>query len=69
MMSPSRPPLECPACGTPMNRHAEKLVEPTGEDDASHVDQVLGGVIEEIYCCPACGTNADRRWKPDPAGS
>jgi predicted RNA-binding Zn-ribbon protein involved in translation (DUF1610 family) len=36
--------MRCPRCGSPMNHHADKLIEdPAGEVTAS------------IYCCPTCG--------------
>ena len=55
-------PMVCPSCGEEMNRHAEKLVLPTGPGDA--VDHVLGGVVYEMHACPACGTGASRRREP-----
>jgi len=47
-----------------MNHHAEKLVYPSGPDEASSVDPVLGGMIEELYTCPRCGSGASRRAQP-----
>ena len=44
-----------------MNRHAEKLVHATTASDEATVDPVLGGIIEEVHCCPACGATASRR--------
>jgi len=35
--------MQCPECGAPMNRHAEKPVTLTDE------------IILAIYCCPNCG--------------
>ena len=52
----------CPSCGSEMNHHAEKLVLPTGPADV--VDPVLGGVVEEVHACPACGAMASRRQDP-----
>jgi len=46
-----------------MNHHADKLVESTGALDEPRVDSALGGMVEEIYACPACGTEA-ARWQP-----
>ena len=54
----------CPRCGIEMNHHAEKLVYPSGPDEMSAVDPVLGGVIEELYACPGCGSGAARRAEP-----
>jgi len=52
----------CPSCGSEMNHHAEKLELPTGPADV--VDPVLGGVVEEVHACPACGAMASRRQDP-----
>jgi ribosomal protein S27AE len=54
-------PMICPSCGVAMNHHAEKLVHPTGPADAACMDPVLGGMVEELHTCPACGTGASRR--------
>ena len=54
--------MVCPSCGGEMNHHAEKLVLPTGPGDV--VDPVLGGVVEEMHACPACGTGASCRREP-----
>jgi len=51
----------CPRCGAEMNHHAEKLLSPTGPADEAFVDRVLGGIVEEVYTCPACGASAARR--------
>ena len=53
--------LPCPACGEPMNRHAEKLVEPAPHEE---YDAVLGGVLEEHHLCPLCGRIESRRVAP-----
>ena len=46
-------PIHCPECGTPMNRHADKLV---------YVNEgKLEEVIEEFHRCPACGAGVSRR--------
>jgi len=55
--------MRCPSCGAEMNHHADKLVESTGALDEPRVDSALGGMVEEIYACPACGTEA-ARWQP-----
>jgi hypothetical protein len=44
-----------------MNRHAEKLVDPIRNEP---IDAVLGGVLEEHHCCPACGHAESRRLAP-----
>jgi len=53
--------MRCPKCGAEMNRHAEKLVFAAGSGEASDADEVLGGVVEEMYGCPACGHVEARR--------
>jgi ribosomal protein S27AE len=59
-MAPNTSPMICPRCGHEMNHHAEKLIHPTGSDDGSP-DPVLGGIVEDMHACPACGTGASRR--------
>jgi hypothetical protein len=53
--------LACPACGARMNPHAEKVAVPMTEAEDEDADWVLGGVIEEIHQCPACGHVQSRR--------
>ena len=53
--------MTCPSCGVEMNHHAEKLVHPTGSADEACMNPVLGGIVEEVHTCPACGTGASRR--------
>jgi len=36
--------MQCPECGAPMNKHAEKPVTLTTYE-----------IILAIYCCPNCG--------------
>ena len=60
-MSTDASPMICPTCSVAMNHHAEKLVHPTGPVDETCVDRVLGGIVEELHTCPACGTGASRR--------
>ena len=55
--SPER--VRCPRCGTPMNRHAEKLVY--GGDGERGDDGLLGGMLEETHACPGCGNVLARR--------
>src|SRR5438132_4522118 len=45
---PMAGPMICPECGVQMNHHAEKLVHPSGAQEASAVHPILGGMIEEI---------------------
>ncbi len=52
--------MKCGKCGAGMNRHAEKLVF-TGGAGERGADDVLGGVVEETYACPACGNVEARR--------
>jgi ribosomal protein S27AE len=54
----------CPKCGTPMNHHADKLVEMASRQDAADVDLDLGGIIEETHACPKCGNVEFRRARP-----
>ena len=51
----------CPKCGAEMNHHADKLVDLGRPEDAQRMNATLGGVIEEIHFCPACGAVASRR--------
>jgi ribosomal protein S27AE len=53
--------MRCPKCGAEMNHHADKLVQPTGHADEAAVDPTLGGVVDEVHECPACGAEATRR--------
>jgi len=46
--------LMCPECGTEMNHHADKLIY------EGNLRPDLGGVIQELYRCPACGAGASR---------
>jgi len=60
-MARNASPMICPRCGIEMNHHAEKLVYPTESGDDAAVDSVLGGIVEELHACPACGAGASRR--------
>jgi ribosomal protein S27AE len=60
-MNESRTPIRCPKCGTSMNHHADKLVEPRTPADARDVKPELGGIVEEAHACPACGSVEARR--------
>ena len=59
--------MNCPRCGAEMNHHADKLVEPTTAEEAERMDPELGGVIEEMLACPACGYVDSRRAGPPEA--
>ena len=54
-MSGSQTQVPCPKCGTPMNRQAQKLVEPRSRAEAQGMDAALGGVLQDVYACPNCG--------------
>jgi ribosomal protein S27AE len=43
----------CPWCGAEMNNHAEKISYEAAEMNRKP-DAVFGGVVDEIYTCPAC---------------
>ena len=38
----------CPDCGTEMNHHAEKLIEPTTAEEARRMDPELGALVEDF---------------------
>ncbi len=56
--------MNCPACGSAMNRHAKKVLYPRSEDEASLVDEDLGGILLERHACPNCGRSASRVQEP-----
>ena len=60
-MDANASPVICASCEREMNHHAEKLVHPTGSADDGYLDPILGGIVEEVHACPACGTGASRR--------
>ena len=60
-MSKEKKKMICPNCGTEMNRHADKLNFTLGLRHPNAVDPELGGIVEEIHTCPACGKTATRR--------
>lgn len=59
-MAMQRRKMICPKCGTEMNYHAEKLVDPVKPDDRKHVNPALGGVVNEMHACPKCGAVESR---------
>ncbi len=66
-MSGSRTQVLCPKCGTPMNRQAQKLIEPRSSDEARRADPALGGLLEDVYACPNCGWIAS--WPAEETGA
>jgi ribosomal protein S27AE len=60
-MTKQKSAMICSYCGSEMNHHADKLIDPVKPEDAGHIDAALGGVVEEIHCCPRCGAAASRR--------
>jgi ribosomal protein S27AE len=56
----NREKLMCPACGSEMNLHAEKLREPRTVEEAASVDPALDGLLIEHHTCPSCGRGASR---------
>jgi predicted RNA-binding Zn-ribbon protein involved in translation (DUF1610 family) len=54
--------MSCPRCGAQMNLHAEKIDYTAAQEEALALDdEDLGGVLEEIHTCPACGDIETRR--------
>lgn len=54
-MATDKPRVTCPQCGVEINHHASKLTYPTTPEEASKIDPVLGGLLEDAHCCPECG--------------
>jgi hypothetical protein len=52
--------MMCPRCGTAMNCHAEKPVEPRSYQEARAADGGVG-VVEQVHQCPRCGAVESRR--------
>jgi predicted RNA-binding Zn-ribbon protein involved in translation (DUF1610 family) len=55
-----REKMSCPECGIEMRHHAEKIDYSQSSDDAGGFDAEMGGVLEEIHSCPACGKTKAR---------
>jgi hypothetical protein len=53
--------MTCPKCGTPMNLHAEKLVQPVTADEVAALSPAVDGVLEIVFACPGCGWIESRR--------
>jgi predicted RNA-binding Zn-ribbon protein involved in translation (DUF1610 family) len=60
-MAQQKTKMICPWCGSEMNHHADKLVDPVKPEDARRVNPALGGLIEETHGCPGCGNVESRR--------
>ena len=56
--------MKCPDCEVDMTRHAKKVIYPRSEDEASLVDEALGGVLLERHACPGCGKGASQVQEP-----
>ena len=56
--------MKCPDCDVEMTCHAKKVIYPRSEDEASLVDEALGGVLLERHTCPGCGKGASRVHEP-----
>ena len=41
----------CPACGSEMNHHADKI----DYSNPEAADAAFGGVVQEVHTCPRCG--------------
>jgi ribosomal protein S27AE len=59
-MSPTSKSIICPKCGATMNWHADKVVQGPAFRQGLEAEAALGGVVLEMYSCPACGANASR---------
>jgi ribosomal protein S27AE len=59
MAEVTRPVMQCPRCGAPMNAHAQKLIVTANTNEPGY-DPQLGGVVDETNACPNCG-NVDAR--------
>ena len=60
-MAKQKSKMICLKCGAEMNHHADKLVDPVTPEDWKHFNYTLGGMIEEMHCCPGCGAVASRK--------
>ena len=52
--------MRCPKCGGEMNHHADKLVEPPGDEDEL-IDPTFEGHLEAVFACRRCGQVESRR--------
>lgn len=60
-MAKQKSVMICSNCGSEMNHHADKLIDPVKPEDLLQISSPLGGVIEEIHGCPGCGAVGSRR--------
>jgi len=60
-MAINKSKMICPKCGDEMNHHADKLAHPATFEEAKKIDPAIGGIIEEMHCCPGCGVVESRR--------
>ena len=54
----------CPACGTTMNHHADKMEYADGAGEPAG-----GGVVMEVHTCPGCGNVGTQPAPEEPASS
>jgi ribosomal protein S27AE len=59
-MAEKKKPMVCTPCGSTMNHHAEKLMDPRSAEEAKMMDPKLGGITEEYHTCPKCGSTSSR---------
>jgi len=59
-----RKSCQCHNCDEEMNHNAEKLDYTACLDDPKAVDPDLGGVLEEFYTCPHCGSTEVKTAQP-----
>ena len=52
--------MTCPDCGSDMNHHADKVDYSGAPGALASSDLELGGVLQEVHCCPGCGKTAMR---------
>jgi ribosomal protein S27AE len=57
--------MVCPACGTTMNHHADKLEYADGAAAGSD----WGGVVMKVHTCPGCGNVEAQRTSIDPVST
>ena len=60
-MAKQKSAMICSNCGSKMNHHADKLIDPEKPEDQIQLNSPLGGYIEEIHCIHRCGAAASRR--------
>lgn len=63
-MATGKPKVLCPECGIEMNHHASKLVHPVTPEEATAMNPVLGGLLEDCHCCPECGKGVSQQAAP-----